>query len=47
MCKHHAQSLINVTENNHMSAEILGRPYVCVFLFSKHWACALYGIVKI
>lgn len=47
MCKHHAQSLINVTENNCVSTEMLGRPYVCIFLFPKHRSSAPYGTVKI
>lgn len=36
MCKHYVQNLINVTENNCVSIETLGRPYVCVVLFPKH-----------
>lgn len=35
LCKHHAQNLINVTENNRVSVETLGRPYVRVLLFPK------------
>lgn len=33
MCKHYAWNLINMTKHNRASIEMLGRSYVCVFLF--------------
>lgn len=42
MCKHRAQSLINVAENNRVSIEMLGRPYFVYFpLLNTLTLCSL------
>lgn len=42
MCKHRAQSLLNMPENNHVSIERLGRPYYVYFsLLNTLTLCSL------